>query len=497
MDSPAINGIFRQLCQRRARNCLHAAAHPPFRIPLLLPRSQRRRLSRYRGRGATEADAKWYLRPTVPSQDQIDDYKWFPMVTARDLQRRQERPRRVKMLLRDFIEDSLYNPQYGYFTKQAVIFSAGEPFAFNQMANEDEFRRQLSGRYIEFEDRLDAKTPNPTRQLWHTPTELFRPYYGDAIARYLVSNYKLTLYPYHDLIIYELGAGNGTMMLNILDYIHATDPDVYARTHFRVIEISSALAALQQRTWHQTRTHRDKIRIINRSVFHWDAYVPSPCFILALEVFDNFPHDSISYDAVTGEACQSVVLIDAHGDLFEFHEPALDPVAARFLRGRDAACPAASPHPLRYSSSRLRHLVRSLRPLTPALSEPEYIPTRLMNFFDILREYFPAHRLVTSDFHRLPDAIRGVNAPVVQTRFERRTVPVSTPLVLQGYFDILFPTHFPVIEAIYRAITGKLTRVLSHEEFLRRWACVDETRTASGENPMLSWYKNASVMTTL
>ncbi|KAL9629483.1 MAG: hypothetical protein Q9204_005244 [Flavoplaca sp. TL-2023a] len=50
------------------------------------------------------------------------------------------------------------------------------------------------------------------------------------------------------------------------------------------------------------------------------------------------------------------------------------------------------------------------------------------------------------------------------------------------------------MEDIYQAITGKLTRVMSHKEFLQRWAYVDETRTISGENPMLSWYKNASTM---
>jgi hypothetical protein len=69
--------------------------------------------------------------------------------------------------------------------------------------------------------------------------------------------------------------------------------------------------------------------------------------------------------------------------------------------------------------------------------------------------------------------------------------------VHQGYFDILFPTNFPVMENLYRAITGKLTRVMSHEDFLRRWAFVEETEMKNGENPLLSWYKNASVMTTV
>ena len=53
------------------------------------------------------------------------------------------------------------------------------------------------------------------------------------------------------------------------------------------------------------------------------------------------------------------------------------------------------------------------------------------------------------------------------------------------------------MEDIYRAITGKLTRVSSHEAFLKSWAYVEDTETRNGENPMLSWYRNASVMTTV
>ena len=69
--------------------------------------------------------------------------------------------------------------------------------------------------------------------------------------------------------------------------------------------------------------------------------------------------------------------------------------------------------------------------------------------------------------------------------------------VHQGYFDVLFPTDFPTASAIYQAITGKLTRVITHEEFMEKWAYVEDTQTRSGENPMLSWYKNASVMMTV
>jgi hypothetical protein len=287
----------------------------------------------------------------------------------------------------------------------------------------------LDQRYAEFEDKLDVIELDESRQLWHTPTELFRPYYGEAIARYLVTNYKLTLFPYHDLIIYEMGAGNGTLMLNILDYIRDADPDVYHRTKFKIIEISPTLANIQLQNLKDSihaGAHLGHAEIINASIFDWRTYVHSPCFFLALEVFDNFSHDAIRYDLETEQPRQGSVLIDADGEFYEYYVTDIDPVAARFLRVRQAAARRPFPSPLR---PRILRALRSALPFAPNLSLPEYIPTRLMQFFDILHDFFPAHRLVASDFSSLPDTVPGLNAPVVQTRYQRRNVAASTPYV--------------------------------------------------------------------
>lgn len=345
--------------------------------------------------------------------------------------------------------DSLYNPNYGYFSKQVVIFTPGEPFHFPSIRDELEFHSLLSQRYAEFEDALDTNSPSDTRQLWYTPTELFRPYYGEAVARYLCENYRQTTFPYYDMIIYEMGAGRGTLMLNILDYIRDVEPEVYEKTRYKIIEISSNLASVQQASLMATvesRGHRGKVEIINRSVFDWRDPVPSPCFFLAFEVFDNFAHDVIRYDLRTEEPLQGTVIIDEEGDFYEQFTPLTDPAIARYLRLRHSATEGSYPLPY-HSPSGLgvpkqepwwararRRLLREGSLLLPRqeksrLSEPEYVPTRLMAFFEVLERYFPNHQLVTSDFHSLPDAIRGLNAPIVQTRFQRRPVPVSTPLV--------------------------------------------------------------------
>ncbi|ERT02169.1 uncharacterized protein SPSK_05157 [Sporothrix schenckii 1099-18] len=556
MDSPLVSRLFRQLFRHPAclprRNfaslasSLQAARSSQASRPASRPRSHAPKHDHGQIRGYAAAprsgrisrsnESDWQQRTDMYPEDMSAEYAEYPMVTAQELRQRRERPRRVKMLMRDFIEDSLYNPHYGYFSKQVVIFSPGqEPFPFREMRDEPAFHDVLGQRYTDFEDRLDAEAvaqggePSDTRQLWYTPTELFRPYYGEAVARYLVANYMLTSFPYHDLIIYEMGAGRGTLMLNILDYLRANEPAVYERTRYKIIEISSNLAALQKRQLYigsggsgssqqksssataaaaaaggsseaasaaAARGHAGRVEIINQSIFDWTAREPSPCFFLAFEVFDNFAHDCLRYNITTEQPLQGVVLLAANGDMYEFYEPQLDPEVARFLRVRNAATEGRFPLP--YSSSRLlRSLKHNFMPFAPNLSPPEYVPTRLLAFFDVLEKYFPAHRLVTSDFHSLPDTIAGLNAPIVQTRFQRRPVPVSTPLVHQGYFDIMFPTDFRVVEAIYRAITGKLSSVQSHEQFMRHWAQIENTTTRSGENPLLSWYANASVLSTV
>jgi hypothetical protein len=375
------------------------------------------------------------------------------------------------------------------------------------MQDEAEFNRQVDESYKEFEDALDEVYFDENRQLWHTPTELFQPHYGEAIARYLITNYKMTLYPYHDLIIYEMGAGNGTLMRNILDYIRDNDPEVYARTQFRVVEISPQLLSMQKTALssHSDPDHLEHVELINKSIFDWDTTVSKPCFFLALEVIDNFGHDSIRYDPFTSQPMQGSVLIDDQGEFFEYYSPTIDPLVTEYLQLRSRVARAPYRTPLTFPPSPIRKFLHTL-PFAANLTVPEYLPTRLMQFFQVLSTYFPHHRLILSDFTSLPDSAPGINAPVVQTRYQRRTIPVTTPFVHQGYFDIFFPTNFELMEDMYRATTGKLSRVRGQREWLRGWSefvegerggGVTRTTTKSGEDVMGVWYKNQCVMTTV
>ena len=446
-------------------------------------------------------------------EDRAAVFNAYTQVTARSLAQHDRRPKRVKMLARDFIEDSLYNPSYGYFSKQAVILSPSKGFDFPSYRDNAEFQADLSRTFSDFENDVEEKDAITPRQVWQTPTEMFKPFYGEAIARYLLTQYKITSYPYHDLVLYEVGAGNGTLMTNILDYIRDTEPEIYEKTRYKIIEISGKLAKQQRSTLQITaerKGHSSRVEIINKSIFDWTTVVPEPCFFLAMEVFDNFAHDPVRYDLLTGQPFQAIVALDEAGDYHEMLAPNLDQLLRQYLRLRAKTVDQSSYlHPSLKVPRALRQ-IRAALPLAPNLTTPEFLPTKLLEFINVLHSKFPRHRLLASDFHALPDAMQGINAPVVQTRYRGTMVPCSTYMVFPGYFDIMFPTNFNDLNAVYSEVanessgyfshvrhkTGLKGKISSHAEFMGDWADIDATKTVSGENPLLDFYENASFIAT-
>ena len=256
------------------------------------------------------------------------------------------------------------------------------------------------------------------------------------------------------------------------------------------------------------------------------------------------------YDLSTLRPYQGLVTIDNNGDFDTIYAPVTDPLIKSFLKMRRILKHPPAINRLFRSSDTLRKLYCSL-PFAPNLSTAEYVPTRLLNLVRTLRTYFPRHRLLLSDFSSLPDTIPGVNAPVVQVRFRNVTVPCTTLLVKQGYFDIFFPTNFEHLRDMYeytvsqppsdldddsqlnritpltstatsfslgagyfssyqpnnrrKPIDGvtsasglpigeRKSSVFSHSRFLETYAELEKTRLRNGENPMLDFYKNVKFL---
>lgn len=99
-------------------------------------------------------------------------------------------------------------------------------------------------------------------------------------------------------------------MADILDFLAVEAPEVYARTKYRIIEISDRLVGKQKgsvagggrsrketggmsegemgREKAKRRGHGDRVEVIGKSIFEWDRVVHEPCFFIAMEVLVSF-----------------------------------------------------------------------------------------------------------------------------------------------------------------------------------------------------------------
>lgn len=109
MDSPVLNQLFRQLFNHRACQCTRSTAVRRLngtRRGLQQYQQSRSFLSRREAssrQNATNDGTMWTKRDDYP-RDLDQQLRTFPLVTAKDLRNRRERPRQVKMLTREFIE---------------------------------------------------------------------------------------------------------------------------------------------------------------------------------------------------------------------------------------------------------------------------------------------------------------------------------------------------------------------------------------------------------
>lgn len=191
-------------------------------------------------------------------------------------------------LVREFIQDCLYSSNEGYFSRHVNIFSKGSESAIDWPSLKDEnayllclqalYRRQAEKGP---EGANSTSTPFNFQQLWHTPTVLFEPWYGYAVAKAMAE--KMRERGDSKLIVYEVGPGNATLCLSVLDYLRKHEPALYATAEYHLIEISPLLHA------HQTRAvsashHASHVTCHHRSILDWTRYEREHCFVLAFEL---------------------------------------------------------------------------------------------------------------------------------------------------------------------------------------------------------------------
>jgi len=107
MDSPLVTQLFRQLFSHRSRQCVARSSIARRTRP---PVQQHARIQR-RGVASKsqpaldpKRESRWTPRQHTLPNERMEEFAKYPLVTADQLKGRRERPRRVQMLMREFIE---------------------------------------------------------------------------------------------------------------------------------------------------------------------------------------------------------------------------------------------------------------------------------------------------------------------------------------------------------------------------------------------------------
>lgn len=407
-------------------------------------------------------------------------------------------------LMRDYIYESLYAPKIGFFNHDQVI-TPMESIDFSKIKSRKEF------------NTIYQKLTE-TSEEFLTPVELYQPYYGQIIARYLVKQIheQNMLESGEPIYLFEVGAGRGTLVLNILDHLKEHEKEIYDKVQYRIIEISSSMVKHQKS---RLSSHGSKVKIFHQSIFEWKEQITSKnVFVILMEVLDNLPHDKVKItqsflqrkERIVGEGrvyVRNTSIYEKYSDIFR------DPIIQRYLfYTRDAPLSELDfsrffTHPYQFG----KEFVMSFR-------KYRYIPTMLMRLLEILHKYIPHHQLIISDFDELPanNDIKAWNAPTIQRReplndgtfgvksFTHCTQPDKYTC------DIFFATDFDLLYILNERIMSNVNplakegtlqeaEILKHSSFLKKYDdlnILNATQLSEDYNAATNEFENQSFFLT-
>ncbi len=424
-------------------------------------------------------------------------------------------------LVRDFIRNSLYAQGKGYFESTDCVYSPPKPIQYRQLLGKSAYLRELDKLYA-------ART-----EAWLTPSEIFRPWYSRAIARYILKECERENHTSVNIV--EVGGGNGTNANHILDMFRGSAPDLYQKMKYTLVEISSAMAE-RQKNQVESNHGKERVDVINQDILTWKpgpSIRERPTFVIMLEVLDNLPHDKIARkergamkekwwsfnEEEKDDWLEAVVSKDAHGEFVESYRALDDPLVLECARlflnenrssgNQDVSLPQADG--LDRFAQGVVDFGASLSKAVFRIKDEQkvFVPTGALKLLHVLKDRLPNHRLVAADFETLPPpeisqmelyrnrnipgSIAGCrNAPLVASKSATaQTVDHPTYLVPLGSADIYFGTDFEALSFAYSSVLQRREpRVMHSVDFLKEYAEIKQTETRSGFNPLLEHYHN-------
>ena len=421
-----------------------------------------------------------------------------------------------RLIMRDFVHYAMYHRKWGFypklFRKYRELTTSGffDPVPFGSLRSQHDYQVYVS--------KIHETTPS-----FVTPTQLFQPYYGWALAEYLVGVMRAKYDPSEPLVVYEFGCGTGVLALNILDFLAQHYPDIYDKCEFHLIEQNPALVQLiRNRMIH----HYHHVKIHNISALNWRELEPRRCVVLGLELLSSMPHDSVVWngDGTCAEAWFEFAQKDNLSSCYDRLLELRDPVILRYLRylnwmqedsfhhlkvlcltgGRENISPSRwgtfepnQQDPL--------YLIATKMAVMNSPFRTAWIPTASMLMLEVVAQYFPRHHCFFADWSSVQSGIAGFNGPICQYKmrlakdfYARRATETLNSNA--GMVDICFPTNFSDFQTVYRGICGEHKEIsnMPHPEFWKTFGGEKTSlyTTKSGYNPLLEDFKQFQVFAT-
>lgn len=403
------------------------------------------------------------------------------------------------MLVRDFINDRLYYQNEGYFTKKDVqLGQLKEPIKFRELFGFEEYNNTLKENYPE--------------NAWLTPSEIFKPYYGLTIGRYIYQKFEEKMQGKSSkskhsrrIKIVEAGAGNGSAADSILDYFKMFHPKTYQNIEYTIVEISQTMLdrcenVLKNKHWRLVSN--GQLKFVHSSISEYTTHDTDQTFVVMLELLDNLPHDRVYIKNVNGqeEIFQTMVNIKSDGTYEEVQKPMIDYNIKNVYQLWKKQENDQSNEKERTVD---RNFVYSLYKWWKNIKVTNnvYLPTECYKMIQNIDKIFPNNHMIISDFDMLREARSarvGINAPIVSKKMKESEEKhdFDNIYVDRGEADIFFPTDFRLLREMYISVTGK------EATFMKSWQFIDEfgqekwSTTKSGYNPLKEDFLNTSFFVT-
>jgi len=359
------------------------------------------------------------------------------------------------------------------------------------------------------------------------------------------------------LVIYELGGGTGTLARDILNWLRQYTPEVHATCQYTCIEISPTLAELQYKrvVMEQGGVHKNQFQVVRGDAAEIETWEKEnfdlnrgshsyrveeedePCFVVAMEVLDNLPHDKVVYSTEktsddnnislntsdqgsSGQWLEALVAenLDSNDksnkSLYkEIYKPVNDPLIHRCLQiWLDSEATRKQNDFSSFSKNIFQKILDVAIHGGGGGSREIFLPTGALRLFDTLHRVRPNHRLLAADFDYLPETvIQGENAPLVARTTAGVTKDYSSYLVQPGVADIFFPSDFELLARLYNQCStsksgsdvegsGGSAGYMKSKDFFEKWAVIGgkeegrKTQCRDGYNPLLEDYSNTAFL---